>query len=81
MKNSKIFFTWSGSIYGIIGALCVATGYDIVLGYVLFYLSSINWLFVAYIQRDIPLFLMNLVFCTINYIGVYTYIIKVGLNA
>lgn len=80
MSNNglKTFLSWSGSIYGISGALCIATGYDMVIGYVLFILSSLNWLFVGVIQKDLSLFLMNLVFCIINFIGIYTYAFKVG---
>lgn len=71
------FLMWSGSIYGIIGALCVATAYDLVLGYVLLLLSSLSWIWVGYLQRNLALFLMNFVFGIINVIGLLTYAGKV----
>ena len=72
------FLMWSGSIYGIVGALCVATAYDLVLGYVLFLLSSLSWTWVGLLQRNLAMSSMNLVFCIINFIGIYTYAFKVG---
>lgn len=70
------FLMWSGSIYGIAGALCIATAYDLALGYVFFLLSSLSWIWVGYLQRNLALFLMNFVFGIINIIGIYTYNIK-----
>lgn len=70
------FLMWSGSAYGITGALCVATHFDLVLGYVFFLLSSLSWIWVGYLQRNLALFLMNFVFGIINIIGLYTYMGK-----
>lgn len=72
------FLMWSGSIYGIVGALCVATAYDLVFGYVLFLLSSLSWTWVGHLQRNLAMSSMNIVFCVINIIGLWTYVGKVS---
>lgn len=72
------FLTYSGATYGIIGALFVALGYRLDVGYVLFFLSSSSWFLVGVIYKEKALAVMNFVFTVINIIGLYTYIIKVG---
>jgi hypothetical protein len=66
---------WFACAFGIIGAFTVATntpfsGY----GYIPFFLGAIGYLIVAYNRRDVPLFLLNLVFAMANTIGIVRWI-------
>lgn len=77
-KHSNLykFLSISGAAYGIIGALLVASGYRLDIGYVLFLLSSLSWVFFGALYNEKSILVMNIVFAIINIIGLYNYAIK-----
>lgn len=62
-----------GAVTGIAGALIVALHLWMVVGYMLFLVSSLSWLIVGYLTENRSLMVMNTVFTIINMIGLYTY--------
>lgn len=65
---------WFATITSIIGAFMVAQNFMMGLGYIFFTFGSASWLVVAFIIKDRPLFLLNLVFTLADVVGLYTYL-------
>lgn len=74
MKNK--LYSIIGAMAGIAGALCIAIGYDMFLGYGLFLLSSVLWIAYGFVTQNFSLGAMNVVFTVINAIGIYNYGLK-----
>ena len=62
-----------GALFGILGALSVASTFHILLGYYLLIVGSTLWVVYGYIVKNIPLVSMNLVFTLINLLGILIY--------
>lgn len=64
-----------GTIFGISGALMIASDIKMeLLGYTLFILSNVIWGLFAYKTSNKELFIMNLVYLIISFIGFYNFI-------
>jgi len=64
------FFSWLGTLASIVGAFMVATKI-VFLGYCLFIIGSVSWLFVGIKNRDMPLIVLNGTFLLANLVGLY----------
>ena len=62
-----------GALFGILGALLVASTFHILLGYYLLIVGSTFWVVYGYIVKNIPLVSMNFVFTLINLLGILNY--------
>jgi len=64
-----------GLLFGIGGAVLIALNIDMfVIGYILFLISSLAWVWYAISTKQLNLFLLNFVFGIINSIGLYNFI-------
>lgn len=61
---------WIGTITNIIGAFLVASQLFL-LGYILFAVGSISWLYIGYKAKDNALITLNGVFMLANILGLY----------
>lgn len=66
---------WIGTISGLLGALLVAIGIFFI-GYLLFIISSVSWVFAGIKLNNSPITTLNTGFLLINLIG----FINLGLN-
>ena len=62
--------SWFGTMVSIIGAFCVASQI-ILIGYILFSLGSISWLYIGIIKKDSALYILNGTFFIANMLGLY----------
>ena len=62
--------SWFGTMVSIIGAFCVASQI-ILIGYILFSLGSISWLYIGIIKKDSALYILNGTFFMANMLGLY----------
>ena len=62
-----------GALFGILGALSVASAFHILLGYYLLIVGSTLWVVYGYIVKNLPLVSMNFVFTLINLLGILNY--------
>ena len=62
-----------GALFGILGALSVASTFHILLGYYLLIVGSTLWVVYGYIVKNTPLVSMNFVFTLINLLGILNY--------
>ena len=62
-----------GALFGILGALSVASAFHILLGYYLLIVGSTLWVVYGYIVKNTPLVSMNFVFTLINLLGILNY--------
>lgn len=62
--------SWIGTIASVIGSFIVALQIYFI-GYILFLIGSVSWLWVAYTRRDTSLAILNLCFLTANIIGLW----------
>jgi hypothetical protein len=60
--------SWFGTLVSIIGAFCVASQI-ILIGYILFSLGSISWLYIGIIKKDSALYILNGTFFLANILG------------
>ena len=63
--------SWVGTVASIVGSFLVAFGI-LGVGYVLFLVGSLAWLFVAVYKKDMALGSLNGVFFAANIVGLYT---------
>lgn len=61
---------WIGTLASILGSFMVAT-HIFIVGYMLFLLGSVCWLYVGFQKRDNALMLLNGVFFVANIVGLY----------
>lgn len=66
------FLGWSGTVINIVGSFLIAFKLA-VLGYVLFLIGAVCWLYVAIKNRDSALAVLNLAYVTANIIGLINY--------
>ena len=66
---------WIGTISGLLGALLVAIGIFFI-GYLLFIISSVSWVFAGIKLNNSPITTLNIGFFVVNVIG----FINLGLN-
>lgn len=59
---------WVGTATSILGSFAVALGY-MQLGYSLFIVGSISWLWIGWTKRDWPLITLNGTFFLANIVG------------
>ena len=64
------FVSWFGTMTSILGAFAVANS-SFQIGYVLFTLGSLSWLFVAFVRKDKSLGVLNATFFVANLLGIY----------
>ena len=64
------YVSWFGTMVSIIGAFCVASQI-ILIGYILFSMGSISWLYVGFVKRDNALCVLNGTFFLANLLGLY----------
>ena len=64
------YISWFGTMVSIIGAFCVASQI-ILIGYILFSMGSISWLYVGFVKRDNALCVLNGTFFIANLLGLY----------
>ena len=64
------YISWLGTMVSIIGAFCVASQI-ILIGYILFSMGSISWLYVGFVKRDNALCVLNGTFFIANLLGLY----------
>lgn len=62
-----------GMLTGVIGAVLVALGVYMEVGFSFFCMSSISWYWAGYLSKNKPMMIMNFVFTVINFIGLYTW--------
>lgn len=62
-----------GALFGILGALSVASAFAMLVGYVLLIIGSSLWVVYGIIVKNHPLIYMNFVFTIINLIGIINY--------
>ena len=62
--------SWFGTMVSIIGAFCVASQI-ILIGYILFSLGSISWLYIGIVKKDSALYILNGTFFIANMLGLY----------
>lgn len=60
--------SWIGTVCSVVGSFVVAFQI-LVLGYTLFLIGSLSWLYVGIVKRDKPLIVLNGVFFLANVIG------------
>lgn len=73
MQRIKIV-EWIGCIFGVIGAVIVASNLGInVLGYTFFLVGATSYMLVAFVHENRPLLLLNLVFAATNVLGLIRY--------
>ena len=66
---------WLGTATGVAGAIIIAANLGLVVhGFVLFFISSILWSTVSWVQREASLFVLQATFTVINVIGVYRWL-------
>lgn len=80
MQKLIKIFSIIGMLAGVTGALLVALGYNMVLGYSLFLVSSMFWTSVGQLTKNHSLTFMNIVFSVINIIGLYHWFSVTGLQ-
>ena len=61
---------WIGTIASIAGSFIVAMKLFLI-GYCLFIVGSVSWLYVGIRQREIPLIVLNGTFLCANFLGLY----------
>lgn len=67
---------WFAAMFGIIGAFTVASNTAFSgWGYIPFLIGAMGYIFVAYTRRDIPLFLLNMVFACANMMGILRWLL------
>ena len=67
---------WAACIFGIMGAFTVASNTSLSpYGYIPFLLGAMGYVYVAYERRDVPLFMLNMVFACANLLGILRWII------
>lgn len=66
-----------GTILVIVGAMLLAINNDDFskYGYILFFLSSVIWAYIGYIQKEKELLVMQVVFTIINILGIYNWLL------
>ena len=64
------FVSWLGTVTSIIGSFAVANQW-FQIGYILFTIGSLSWLFVAFVRRDRSLGVLNGTFFAANLLGLY----------
>lgn len=78
-RTSLDYIEWFGTITGLIGAVIIASNFafagSVGVGYCVFLLSSISYMYVAYILKRWGLFTMNVAFTIINFWGIYNWLI------
>jgi len=68
--------SWLGTVLGILGASLLSFNISFSkYGYILFFLSSVMWIIVAYKKNDNALLTLNIFFFLINSIGIYRWIV------
>lgn len=62
--------SWIGTISSIVGSFTVALQ-SLMLGYTLFLVGSVSWLYVAIRQKNMSLGVLNATFLCANILGLY----------
>lgn len=69
------FMKWSGTITGISGGTLLAANLSISgYGFILFFYSSVAWLWAGYRMRENSIILLNIVYILINLLGIYRWL-------
>jgi len=67
---------WIGVITGIVGAIIISSNIGLVgWGYVVFWISSITFMYFSWRLKRWPLFTMNLIFLCINTWGIWRWLL------
>lgn len=76
-KNLVDWFEWIGTITGLTGAAIISSNIGYVgWGYVIFWLSSLCFMYFSYKLERWPLFIMNTTFLVINTWGIWRWLIE-----
>jgi hypothetical protein len=74
-SNLNSILSLLGSTFGIVGALLIALNINMIAqGYMVFAMSSLFWVILAYRTSQRQLLTMNVVFIVINVIGLINYV-------
>lgn len=70
MENETTYTGWIGTVASVIGSFVVAMQF-MLIGYCLFIIGSVSWLYIGIVRRDKALMVLNGCFMVANLIGLY----------